>query len=166
MLLFLVACMAAQLGGEETDGYNGSDPALEADGTALSGSDSASSDTGSASDTGFGVGGSEPANGTVQAREATPEDADAEPLEAFGMVGGVAVVDRRLQALACEALPSQLGAMTAVSDSLAHTVTVEYGLSDVADTAPLCVVSYTLSGFEAGPWTLHVKDQSVDFTVL
>lgn len=166
MLLFLVACMAAQLGGEETDGYNGSDPALEADGTVLSGSDSASSDTGSTADTGFGVEGSEPANGTVQAREATPEDADAEPLEAFGMVGGVAVVDRQVRAIACEALPWQLGTMTAVSDSSAHTVTVAYGLTDVPDTAPLCVVSYTLSDLEAGVWTLQVGDRSVDVTVL
>ena len=166
MLLFLVACMAAQLGGEETDGYNGSDPALEADGTTLSGSDSASSDTGSASDTGFGVGSAAPAGGTVQAREATPEDADAEPLEAFGMVAGIAVVDRRLQAVACDALPSQLDAMMAEPNPSRRTVTVDYGLVDVPVSAPVCVVSYTLSDLEAGVWTLQVGDRSVDVTVL
>ncbi len=166
MLFLLVACMAPQLGGEETDGYVGGEPALEADAAGGVADSSGGTADSAAVDSGYAPAGEGPSNGTASARAVTADDATSEPLSAFGLVGGVAVVDRTVRAIACEALPWQLGDMRVDANGAVGTVTVTYGLPDAPAEAPTCVLSYVLSGIEARDWTLVVGDRSVAFTTL
>ncbi len=140
MLYLLVACAAAQLGGEETDGYIG-DPLP---------------DTGSAVD-------SLPTGMSSPSTSAGGDSAPSGGLEVFGMVGGVAVTDHGVTAADCTAL--DFGDATTEEDTAGRQIVVTYGLPDVGDAGDVCVVSWTYLGLAAGVWSLDVDGRTASFEV-
>jgi hypothetical protein len=144
MLYLLVACAAAQLGGEETDGFSSPD---------------ALPDTGSeASATDPETGMSSPS--TRDAGE-TPRGED---IDVLGMVGGVAVTDYGVMAIDCTEL--DFSAATDEVDTPRHRLLITYGLTTPGSAPQPCVVSWTYFGMEPGEWTLDIDGRTATFDVL
>lgn len=143
MLYLLVACAAAQLGGEETDGFTDSPP----------------NDTGTLPDsTDTGAGMSSPSTRTG------PERVPGDDLDVLGMVGGVAVTDYGVSSSDCTTL--DFGAATEEVDTAGRRLLIGYGLPTPSGAPEPCVVSWTYFGLEAGVWTLDVDGRTATFDVL